>query len=249
MPGLRKTSKRTTAKKATRKTTPRKKAAPPKAKAAKNGQPAAPKLIKLAPLRLGEFQIKIVGLPAGLLVNNKAATGLEVAEDYGGKGKASKPKRAKPSLDEMYRRAFYVMEESEHEAPHPKGDYGFPMSGVKKALCTAIRLTGTTDNTTHGVISRSLKIVPDDTKLCRIHHEGFVRDERLAGIGQGHKTPDMRHRPLFREWHMILTVQFNMTTLEEEAIVSLIQHAGMFVGFGEMRHEQKQGECGAFQIG
>ncbi len=206
------------------------------------------KRIEIPALQQGEIILRLIG-DRPLMVNNKFAVAQALAEDYGGiGGKTAAVKRAKPTPEQMYINAFYVLPDSKYPAPHPKGRYGVPASGLRKCFCTAIRATGITDNTLVGLIAKSFSVLADCGGLCLIHGD-FEKDIRFASIGQGAKVmPDMRYRPIWKKWEIHVKVLYNCKVLSPEQMVNLAMHAGQYVGLCEMRAEKKQGECGGFTV-
>jgi len=184
-----------------------------------------------------------------LLCNNKLNVAEEVAAIYdSSKGHTIKKEKATP--EEQYARAFYVMPSSKHPAPHPKGRYGVPTSGIKKCICSGIRQTGISDNTTVGLLQKAIKVLADDGGLSEIHFDRLEHDIRPVNIGSGTKTvPQMRHRPAFYGWKIKLLIKYNRMLISEEQLLNIIEHAGQYVGLCEMRAEKKQGECGGFTLG
>lgn len=210
--------------------------------------PAKRKLITIPQLVKATCKLRLIG-DRPLLINNKMNVAEEVAERYGPQGKSASVKAPAASYDEQYARAFYVMPSSRFPAPNPKGLYGIPASGIRKCAAKGARPAGITDNTTIGLINNSFSIMADEGGLCRLYFKELVRDIRAVNIGSGQKTvPQMRHRPMFRGWHVDVTVMYNPKVLSPEQIVNLFMHAGQFIGLHEMRAEKKQGECGGFVV-
>jgi len=209
---------------------------------------AETKTVVIPPLQQGEMTLLLVG-DRPLLVNNKMNVAEEIAGQYGGRGKAGHVKKPRASHDEAYAKAFYVMPSSKQRPPHPKAKYGIPASGIQKCVCSAIRTTGITDNTTIGLIAKSFQVMADEAGLCELQFEKLERDVRAVNIGSCVKTvPDMRHRPMFHGWTITLRIKFNRAVLTEEQITNLFMHAGQYIGLCEMRAEKKQGECGGFTV-
>ena len=154
--------------------------------AAANGKPkerVTTKVIDVPQLQQAEIDITLIG-DRPLLVNNKMNVAEEISDAYSGPGgKAGAPKKAPVTDDEKYARAFYVLPDTKHPAPHAKGRYGIPASGIKKCVCSAIRTTGINDNTTIGLIGKSLYIMEDGGGLCAIRFGRLERDIRPDNIG------------------------------------------------------------------
>jgi len=214
---------------------------------AKKGKPVTIKRIEIPALQQKEMHLTLAG-DRPLLVNNKMGMIKYIHEKYhqpGGKSAAVQV----PELtdDEKYLLAFYTMPDSPYPAPNPKGHYGIPTSGILKCACTAIRSCGFTDNAAIGLIGRSFSVkgVDGGGGLSRIKFRKLVRDVR--GVTEG-KCPALRHRPMFLDWSITISVLFNVRILSEEAVVNLFMNAGQYVGLCEMRKEKKQGECGGFVV-
>jgi hypothetical protein len=110
-------------------------------------------------------------------------------------------------------------------------------------------MTGITDNMTIGLISNSFSILAEEAGLIPITFDRLQRDIRPVNIGSAQKTvPRMAHRPMFHGWKCHIRVRFNPRVLSEEALINLLMHAGTYIGWGELRSEKKQGECGGFMV-
>jgi hypothetical protein len=203
-------------------------------------------IVSIPALKQATTTLTLIG-DRPLLVNNKLSVAQAIADRYGPGGDPTA--KHKPTGPEQYLNSFYTLPDSKHPAPHKKGRYGVPTSGIKKCVCSAIRTTGVTDNTTIGLIGKSFWVLEDCGGLNLIHHNGFEEDIRPVNIGSGGKTvPDMRHRVRFDEWKLIIKVSYNIKVLNPEAIVNLFMHAGQYIGLCENRAEKKQGQCGGFIV-
>ena len=131
--------------------------------------------------------------------------------------------------------AYYKCEE---------GSYGFPAGGIKQCLINAAHKHIGLEKT---LLRKSLFIIPDDTinNLCAFETDDPVMREDIVRIGQG--STDLRYRPEFRNWSMIIRMEFDSMSLTQNTILNLVQRAGFGVGLGEWRPE-KGGEYGRFQV-
>jgi len=212
------------------------------------GGNGAVRRIDIPPLMQGQIRLQLIG-DRPLLVNNKLNVADDVAAQYSGAGKAARIKKDPLSIEEQYRRAFYVLPSSKYQAPDKRAKYGIVASGTKKCVCAAIRTTGITDNTTIGLISNSFWVLADEAGLCKITFDKLEMDTRPVNIGSGQKTvPQMRYRPMFHGWKCTVSVTYNPKVLGPEQIINLFMHAGQYIGWGELRAQKKQGECGGFVI-
>jgi len=204
--------------------------------------------VEIQPLDMDYVVIRIAG-DSPLMMNNKAACVEEVNARYSsvGGGKAKVPKKEK-TIDSVYQGAFYTLPSSPGQPPAPNGLYGIPASGMKKCICSAIRPAGFSDNTTIGLIGKSFRVLPDEGGLILLRHNGFAMDTRAVAVGTTGKMPELRYRPIFPEWECHLRITFNRAVLSIESLGNLLQHAGQYIGWGELRAEKKQGECGGFVV-
>jgi hypothetical protein len=142
------------------------------------------------------------------------------------------------------------------------GSYGFPAAGLKAAIADACDIkSGLAKTKAKGAI----RVLADCemTNLIRIfgpegedqgpanhEYEGFdgpawprlrqdlVRNE--TGVA------DIRHRPEFSRWCMLLRVQYMKNTASAAQILQAIATAGFSVGLGEWRPKSKQSLSGTF---
>jgi|TARA_R100000426_G_scaffold86979_1_gene69861 hypothetical protein len=124
------------------------------------------------------------------------------------------------------------------------GRYGFPAGGVKQCLIGAAHKDIGLEKT---LLKKSLFIQPDDRELnliALITDEPKMRED-IVRVGSG--STDLRYRPEFSEWSMVITFEFDSKALSQEAILNLIDRAGFGVGLGEWRPE-KGGEHGRFKL-
>lgn len=212
-------------------------------------QAAKAEAIIIPQLQVSHCRLKCVGTTP-LLVNNKMGVAAELAEVYGkpgGKtGSVTKVEKVAPEV--AYKRAFYVMPSSKYEAPDPRAKYGIPASGMKKCWAAAVRMTGISANATIGVIQRSFQIAAIEGGLIPIEFDHFEMDVRPAAIGEKNKVPDMRYRPMFHGWSCVLDIDFNPAVMTIQQLVNLGMHAGFYIGWGELRAQLMQGECGGFVV-
>jgi len=149
---------------------------------------------------------------------------------------------------------------AEYEAARytlPDGRDGFPAIGFKAAAVTAC--TSLSDVTkvaarqafrvegvpmkANGVIEGSLvrtALVP------LVASPPTIREDvvRLAGVG---RTPEMRYRPEYSDWGVVLDIILNPQVISFAQLASMFQAAGHGVGVGDYRPE-RDGDCGTFDI-
>ena len=137
--------------------------------------------------------------------------------------------------EQEFRDAAYVCED---------GRFGFPAGGVKSCLVGAAHKDIGLEKT---LLKKSLFIIPDDpiNYLIALETDDPLMREDTVRVGAG--STDLRYRPEFRNWSMILNFEFDAQALTQQAILNLVQRAGFGVGLGEWRPE-KGGEYGRFEV-
>ena len=143
--------------------------------------------------------------------------------------------RAIRDPEQEFREAAYVCED---------GRFGFPSGGIKACLIGAAHKDIGLEKT---LLRKSLFIIPDDpiNNLSALETDDpFMREDHVR-IGSG--SADLRYRPEFRNWGMVLSFEFDAQALTQNTILNLIQRAGFGVGLGEWRPE-KGGEYGRFEV-
>ena len=137
--------------------------------------------------------------------------------------------------EEEFRDAAYVCED---------GRFGFPAGGIKACLIGAAHKDIGLEKT---LLRKSLFIIPDDpiNNLIALETDDPLMREDTVRVGAG--STDLRYRPEFRNWSMILNFEFDAQSLTQPTILNLVQRAGFGVGLGEWRPE-KGGEYGRFEV-
>jgi len=137
--------------------------------------------------------------------------------------------------EQEFRDAAYVCED---------GRFGFPAGGIKACLIGAAHKDIGLEKT---LLRKSLFIIPDDpiNNLIALETDDPLMREDTVRVGAG--STDLRYRPEFRNWSMILNFEFDAQALTQPTILNLVQRAGFGVGLGEWRPE-KGGENGRFEV-
>jgi hypothetical protein len=147
----------------------------------------------------------------------------------GGPTKAKEPRD--PQAD--YLDALYIID-AEAER------YGFPASGVKKALVTAGgRFAG-------GVMTQLRGVITIPAELLEIKAPAPTMQTDIVRLSTG--VPDLRYRPKFWPWEMDVPVEFNAGIITMAQVINLFKHAGFEVGIGDWRLESKNGMYGQFDV-
>lgn len=139
-------------------------------------------------------------------------------------------------------------EEAFAEAVMNGAKFGFPVTAIKQAAQSTLYRLGAISNQMvmrgaffiDGIGDLQLgEIITPCPPECR---------EDMVKIGGISKTSDLRYRPMFKDWKMILNIQYNANSpITFEQIVNGINTAGFMNGIGEWRPE-KDGPFGRFHV-
>jgi hypothetical protein len=136
--------------------------------------------------------------------------------------------------------------------------FGFPATGVKKALLSAAHKDkGIAKSVTQSSLWLNCEWTRVKTAweaaictlpLVRIWGAEPVMREDMVRIGQGlKKTASLAYRAQFFPWAMRLNGRFNETELSGDALAFLIEASGLGVGLGEWRNE-RSGMFGSYHF-
>ena len=139
------------------------------------------------------------------------------------------------------------------------GTYGFPITGVKKAMLEVAHkdkgLAKTSLKAALWLDADIVRVRPAlagavcDMPLVRVYGSEPVMREDMVKIGAGmKKIANLSYRAQFTNWAIKVTGRFNSTQVNEEQLAFLISEAGMACGLGEWRNE-REGIFGAFHLG
>ena len=189
-------------------------------------------LITLEEMQQSVLTTRIKGISA-LIEHKWSEKAIKMMED---KHAGVKVKNRDVRIPEKeFKDAAYVCED---------GRFGFPSGGLKKCLINAAHKDIGLEKT---LLKKSLFILPADTvnNLCAFESDEPLMRQDIVKVGMG--STDLRYRPEFRNWSMIVRIEFDSQSLTLNTILSLVQRAGFGVGLGEMRPE-KGGEYGRFEV-
>jgi hypothetical protein len=114
-----------------------------------------------------------------------------------------------------------------------------PSLAFKNAIVSAARFSdGVKMTVLRGALFIERDVLPLEYKEC-------VMREDMVRVGMG--TADLRYRPEYRDWRVVLPIQFNSDVISAEQIANLVTRAGFGVGVFEWRPE-KDGQFGRFEV-
>lgn len=185
--------------------------------------------------------IPIVGTSPLIMHNFSEKARKQMLDGMQGKKKVKEPKN--PQAE--YEAAFYRIADENSDRER----YGFPVTGFKAATIGGARFYGKSISMTalrQFLFYKGIMTKADPQMLVEIIGEPEMREDvvRLSGPS---RTPDLRYRPMFREWSTTLTVTYVKSSIDKSSVLSLIEAGGMGVGVGEWRPE-KSGEFGTYRI-
>jgi len=218
--------------------------------------PAATKdRIKILDVQMGRARITIKGTGDGLIVHR---FGAKARKQIDKTGRITIQKKAPRVPEEEFLDACYIIDKKNPEPRYdgfqenPKFDkrkhlYGIPANAIKGAMISATLDLGKEVPKTlikrsvfvHGQYSDLVPIVSPKVPEMR------VDVCRLSGAG---RAPDLRYRPWWRDWSVTFTVTWNDEVMSLEAIVNILNRAGIFIGLCENRPEKSGNAFGTFEI-
>jgi hypothetical protein len=143
----------------------------------------------------------------------------------GGTGRGKKVREAKDPAADM-REAMYQ---------GPSGEFGIPASAFRNAMIDVCRMVGFKMT----MAKMSVFVLHDscDTKEgTPIVHLDAGPPERLdMAVRNATGGPDIRIRPMWREWGANVRIQFDADQFTASDVVNLLSRAGLQVGVGEGR--------------
>lgn len=164
-------------------------------------------------------------------------------------GKKAKKRKPRNYQEEFLDSLHYIDAKGESVFEPPKKllkttRYGFPASGFKKAMISAVRQYQNVKMTeVKGVffILGEFVQIKGTPKL-----DGFWR--RIGGKGPGTGTPDWGIRAKFDKWSAKLTISYTENFISADSIANLLDAAGRCVGIGEDRPEKSGGTFGRWHV-
>ena len=122
--------------------------------------------------------------------------------------------------------------------------FGFPASGLKKAMISACRqydnLKMTEVKGRFFVCGKYIEIkgTPEMDEFWR----------RIGGKGPGTGTPDIGIRAVFPEWESTVKIKYNADVISKDSVVNLLFTAGFAVGLGEDRPDKTGNSFGQWTV-
>ena len=189
----------------------------------------ADQTITISAPNIQAVRLKLVGTAPYMQARFSAKAMQAMSDKMTGVTKKGSKVRADRDFDEDYKQAM-------HESTD--GWIGIPASSIRAACISACRLAGfmmTLAKLSIFVIGEGLDKV-DGLPLIRIY--GEPEQTRMA-TRNATGVADIRVRPMWREWHTFVTIQYDADQFHLQDVVNLVERAGMQVGIGEGRPDSK----------
>ena len=210
--------------------------------------------VKIEPLKIEHRQITIIGDTPLIVHAWSEKAKKEMLEKQQKKTKTS-AKAIRDPFAEFMNACYWVTdkpkedtEEAFAKAIQNGAKFGFPVTAIKQAAQSTLYRLGVIPNQMvmrgaffiKGIGENQLgEIITPYPPECR---------EDMVKIGGISKTSDLRYRPCFNDWKMILDIEYNASSdITWEQIVNGINTAGFMNGIGEWRPE-KDGPYGRFHV-
>lgn len=197
----------------------------PKAKKVETGEQP----IVISALNIQAVRVKLVGTAPYMQARFSAKSMQAMADRMTGVIKKGARTRTARDFDDDYEQAKYISTD---------GWVGIPAASIRNACIRACSLVGfkmTEAKMSIFVAGEGLDKV-DGLPLFRIY--GEPEQTRMA-TRNATGVADIRVRPMWREWHAFVTIQFDADQFNLTDVLNLLSRAGQQVGIGEGRPSSK----------
>lgn len=158
--------------------------------------------------------------------DKKAKQQMKEKQEAGSRSRKGTSLREAKDFDAAYEGALYKSKD---------GSYGIPCGAIRAACIAACRLTGFSP--TYCKISLFIQANCFDDKsgtpLTRITRGSPEPYESMVRVANG--APDIRVRPMFREWEAEITASWDADILSTRDVANLLMRAGQQIGLLEGR--------------
>lgn len=219
-------------------------------------------VVTIEPLKLSRCEVTLVGETPLIMHRFSEKGGLEAMRNKQWQiGDQTKKKRDAKDPIALFVAAAHTMPGSpqpkvkgtkeaflkwteEKEGPCPvtmTGKFAVPFAYLKGAMESA---APDVQGISKAQVRRAIRIVEEYVPLkC----SQAVMREDLVRLNDMNRTADIRYRPMFIDWSLTFTVEFNSGVVSLSTVVNLLNIAGFAAGIGEWRPE-RSGEFGRFHV-
>lgn len=200
-----------------------------------DGAEVAPRImatgsVQIKPLNLVRMRFHLEGeSPYMQLRFSQKAIDKMAATQQAGQQARSKRTREARDFEDDYQQAMHRMSDGRH---------GIPCAAFRNACISACRTVGFKMT----IAKLSLFIEQDGldaldaTPLVELHGEPELS---MMPVRNATGVADLRVRPMWRDWHVNLTVRFDRDQFSETDVFNLLARAGQQVGVGEGRPDSR----------
>jgi len=186
-------------------------------------------IIEIPAINLETMKVRIVG-KTSLITHKFGEKAQKQIEDKQQKKAKTAREAREPEIE--WKDALYIIDKENEK-------YGFPASGIKKALVNA---GGRFADEKMTVLRGAINIMGDILEIS-----GDKPKMRTDAVRLNGGSLDLRYRPEFKNWSITVPVIFNANIISKSQVLNLFQIAGFAVGLGDWRPE-KNGTFGQFDI-
>lgn len=183
--------------------------------------------VKLEPLNHKNLTIKIYG-KTPLLMDKLPESVMEgIVKKQTGQAKGAKKK-------------VRDLEQEKEDAVHKtsRGIIGFPVAGFKRGMMEVTSFVGD-KFFSKKLVSGAVRIINGDDGLVPIKF-------KKQGILKHNIGSNVKYTPMFEEWSCELVMQYDANNISSQDIMTLLQHAGFYVGVGAWRPKCRDGGSGEY---
>lgn len=189
--------------------------------------------VRIQPPKMHTFKVKICGTTP-LIINQFS----NKADIEGNQGKGPKPIKQARDPHAEYLAACYVF--PGHTAREKGCKYGVPARMIKRAAVEACRFdAGITMVFARG----AFHILEEENGLVELKFKSM--NMRTDPVRLKNGSLDLRYRPEFHDWSVVVSIYYNSAAITPETIINLMAIAGVSCGWGELRPNPKEGAGGS----
>ena len=213
-------------------------------------------VIEIRPIDIRKAQLRIVG-DTPLIVHAWSEKAKKMMLDtMQGKTKG-KQKPMRNPVDDFIQAAYWLSGKPEYSDNATEAEceaafvdaidngarFGFPVTAIKQAAMSAAYRLGWIKNQ---MGMRGAFFIEGENGMVEIQSDIPEMREDMVKVGMG--TADLRYRPQFNNWSMIIEITYNASgDISLENIINAINAGGYVCGIGEWRPE-RDGDFGRFHV-
>ena len=214
-------------------------------------------LIQIKPIEIKKVQIRLVGDTPIIIHRWTEKAKREMLENMQGK-KKGKTKETRRPADDFVQSMYWLSDIPQYsektedweilemfsDACDNGARFGCPVTAFKKAAISAAYRSGFSKDKVS--LQGAFFIESENDGLTELFSDRPIMREDAVRVGMG--TADLRYRGEFRNWHVDLTIDYNVNgQYSLENIINIINVGGFACGVFESRPE-KGGQNGRYHV-